>query len=346
MSQKQWLPLDRIIELLQVEPLSIILSFAVGSWIIYKIFLRKLTLDRHKMLNRDFKDLSATTFSWLVCITFFSFLTESQNLPHLITRILPYFGALTLALGAVVFVKSCKIIIFEYLFYKNMSAGVPVLVVNVFTILLSLTIGGWLASELFNLKVVPLLATSAIFSIVLGLALQDTLGNLFSGLALQIDKPYAIGDWIEVQSTGQKWIGEVYEISWRATILKGFTDEWLTIPNRIMAGAQISNFATKDHPIWRSLTFKVTHGQKPETVKNILLSSLEGIPEILKNPKPMVLISDLNESWIQLRLVYCILDYGHQYEIADQVFLRGLEKLSNAGIGIAAQRIEVLKGLS
>ncbi|MCM0604871.1 MAG: mechanosensitive ion channel family protein [Xanthomonadaceae bacterium] len=184
------------------------------------------------------------------------------------------------------------------------------------------------------------------FSIVLGLALQDTLGNLFSGLALQIDKPYSIGDWIEVQSSGQKWIGEVYEISWRATILKGFTDEWLTIPNRIMAGAQISNFATKDHPIWRTLTFKLTHGQNPEKIKTILLSVLGEIPEILKTPKPLVLLSDLNESWLQFRVAYCILDYGHQFDTADSVFSTAHTRLKAAGVSIAAQRIEVLKSFS
>ncbi|MCM0604870.1 MAG: hypothetical protein KA715_02145 [Xanthomonadaceae bacterium] len=163
MTQKKWLPIDRIIELLDVEPLTIILAFAIGSWLIYKIFLRKLTSDRHKMLKRDFKNLSANTFIWLICTTIFSFLAERETLPTLLNRLLPYFGVLTLILGSVVFVKSWKIIVFEYLFYKNMSAGVPVLVVNVFTILLSVTIGGWLASELFYLKVVPLLATSAIF---------------------------------------------------------------------------------------------------------------------------------------------------------------------------------------
>lgn len=296
------------------------------------------------MLMEDFRDLLTYSLSWMSCAAIFHALSQMPELPAYLFRLLPYLGVLALIMGAVVFVKTAKIVVYEYLFYKNMTAGVPVLVVNVITILLSLTLGGWLLSELFNFKVVPLLATSAIFSIVLGLALQDTLGNLFSGLALQIDKPYSIGDWIEVQSGGHNWIGIVREISWRSTVLQGFTDEWLTIPNRIMGSAQISNYATHEHPIWRTQTFKVTHGQSVDQVKKALLDSVQGLPEILSHPAPVVLLREVHESWITFRLSYCIRDYGMQFEIGDHILTRGIDSLKSKGIKLAAQRVELLKG--
>jgi len=341
-----WLPLDRVAELFSLEPLVIILALALVSWLIYKTFLRQLSSERHKSLREQFRDLVKYSVAWILGTVSFIVLNESQNLTPLASRAAPYIGTMALILGAVVFVKTSKIIVFEYLFYKNMTVGVPVLVVNVFTMLLSLFLGGWLASELFNLKVVPLLATSAIFSVVLGLALQDTLGNLFSGLSLQVDKPYSIGDWIEVQSGGFKWVGEIIEISWRSTVLKGFADELQTIPNRIMAGAQIANFATKEHPIWRSQIFKIAHGHDQNQVKEILLSALQGLPEILKSPEPLALIAELNESWVAYRLAFCIRDYGAQFIIADHVLSTGLALLEKNKIQIAAQRVEVLKSLT
>lgn len=67
------------------------------------------------------------------------------------------------------------------------------------------------------------------FSLILGLALQDTLGNLFAGVALQLDKPYEIGDWIEISPRAQVWVGQVEEISWRATTMIGLFDELLVL---------------------------------------------------------------------------------------------------------------------
>ena len=72
--------------------------------------------------------------------------------------------------------------------------------------------------------------------------MQDTLGNLFAGVALQFDKPYEIGDWIEIHNSGQKWVGQIYEITWRATLLIGFVEEFITVPNRVMGQSEISNF--------------------------------------------------------------------------------------------------------
>ena len=90
-----------------------------------------------------------------------------------------------------------------------MRAGVPVLLVNLFSLLLSAVIGFWMMTGIFEFNLAPLLATSAVFSIVLGLALQDTLGNLFAGVALQLDKPYEMGAAIEVTTSSQKWVGQV-----------------------------------------------------------------------------------------------------------------------------------------
>jgi len=138
---------------------------------------------------------------------------KSVDLGNTQERIAAYLGLATLIAGAIVFVKVCRILLFEYLFIGHMKEGVPLLIVNLFTLVISIGIVGWFATELFGVKLGPLLATSAVFSLILGLALQDTLGNLFAGVALQLDKPYEIGDWIEVNNGGATWVGQVEEIS-------------------------------------------------------------------------------------------------------------------------------------
>ena len=176
---------------------------------------------------------------------------------------------------------------------------------------------------------------------ILGLALQDTLGNLFAGITIQFDKPYEIGDWIEIQTGPQKWVGQVQEISWRATVLLGFTDETVTIPNRIIAQAHIANFATRVRPIVRSQLFRLSYGSSVDLAKRVLLETLEPISEVLKTPAPLALLSEAGEHWISLKLVYCIQDYGNQFIIGDQVLEKTLRALERAGIRIASPRIEL-----
>jgi small-conductance mechanosensitive channel len=220
-----------------------------------------------------------------------------------------------------------------------MKVAFPVLLVNLFTLLLSIILAAWIGAEIFNIRLTPLLATSAIFSLVLGLAMQDTLGNLFAGVALQFDKPYEIGDWIEIQTNGHKWTGQVYEISWRATVLISFTEEAITVPNRVVAQAQVSNFSTKYRPIIRSQTFRLPFGVDIDQVKYILIQVAASTSEIRKTPAPKVYVSETTESWLGFRLIYFIDNYGSQFFIADKILSQGIAQLEKAGFQLASHRI-------
>jgi len=261
----------------------------------------------------------------------------------LMPRLIPYVGFAALLSGLVILVKSFRIFSFEYLFFMNMHTGVPLLLVNMLSLLITLVLGSWIATSIFGFRLAPVLATSALFSIVLGLALQETLGNLFSGIALQIDKPYVIGDWVEVQIANQKLIGQVFEITWRATIMISTGEEWITIPNRIIAQSQVLNFSKTRKPIVRSLLFRLPYTAPLEKAKQILSSSAKDIKGVLKTPAPCVLISEAAESWVLVKLVYGIKDYGEQFSIADQVLENCLSNLKEAQISLAMPRLGLIQ---
>ena len=260
-----------------------------------------------------------------------------------VSHFLPYVGLLSILCGLTVLVKTTRILVLEYLFLGHMTVGVPLLLINIFTLVLSIILGGWVATEIFAVKLAPLLATSAIFSVVLGLALQDTLGNLFAGVALQFDKPYELGDWIEIQSTGQKWVGQVQEISWRATNLLGLSDESITIPNRVLAAAQVSNFSTRFRPIVRSQVFRIPFGSPNDKVKEMLILAAAKVPAIRRNPAPLVLITETTESWATFKLIYFIDDYGSQFSIADKIISNSLEALEQSGVPLASTRLLLMR---
>lgn len=230
---------------------------------------------------------------------------------------------------------------FEYLFFRSMTAGVPILLVNIFTLVLSLIIGIWLLNAIFSFRLMPLVATSAVFSIVLGLALQDTLGNLFSGIALQLDKPFSIGDWIEIFTGNQKLTGLVTEITWRATVLVSVTDEIITIPNRLVSQSQVNNYAAKTGPIIRSQTFRIPYGTPIKNAKAILIKSIGSVKGIRKLPEPIVIVTESAESWITMKLIYYIDDFGRQFLINDEVLTCTLDALNKEKILLAPQRLIV-----
>jgi small-conductance mechanosensitive channel len=229
------------------------------------------------------------------------------------------------------------------MYISHMRVAFPLLLVNLFSLLLSIGMAYWIAVDIFAVRVAPLLATSAILSVVLGLALQDTLGNLFSGISLQFDKPYEIGHWIECQSGLQKWTGKVLEIHWRATVMTGLSQEIVTVPNRIMAQAQISNFTRPRYPIERSHVFRVAHGTEPAKVRGALLAAAGRISEVLREPEPVIYTVESNELSVAYKLLYSIHDYGAQWSVGDRVMSSALEALEAAGVQLEvahALRIE------
>lgn len=338
---KPLVTLDRIEQYVQLEPALLILGLTLTAWLISKVFLTNLPIERSRNLDRLFQNLGYHLLFGIALFIIYSGLLKLSIQTLALERLTTYIGLATLFSGAIIFVKVARIFVFEYFFLSHMRVSFPVLLINLFTLLLSLILTGWICAEIFNVRLTAIVATSAIFSLVLGLALQDTLGNLFAGVALQFDKPYEIGDWIEVHNGSQKWVGQVYEISWRATVLIAFTDETITLPNRLMAQAEISNFTTKFHPIIRSVVFKLPYGVNIAKVKETLLLSAQFVQGVCTHPSPRVTISETSELGVTFKLGYYIEQFGEQFRIADRVYSKALDLLKEAGFTLSVHQVKV-----
>jgi small-conductance mechanosensitive channel len=339
---EKFIKIQALYNLIDWEPFVLLACLLAIAWLFYKFFLQAASPERHASIRAQFRSLARHFFILTVLFIIFMFL-------HSITgggfanfaRITPYIALMTFAWGASVFVKTCRLLVLQYLFLGSMSTGVPLLIVNIFSLLLSIVLTVWALSQVFGLDLGPLMATSAAFSIVLGLALQDTLGNLFAGISLQIDKSYEIGDWLEVVQGIQKATGQVKEISWRSTILVGFSDEEITLPNRTMANAQISNFSPEGHPIVRSQIFRLPFGCDLEKAKELLERAVVEISDIRGLPAPLAYIQEASESWVGVKVIYFIDNFGGQFTIGDKVMRKGIDALRTHGIELARNVIEV-----
>lgn len=339
---KPWLqilvPLENLI---QWEVFILLWILVLFAWGFYKSFLKKLSEERHRNLHGRFVTLNKQLLTLTLLFAAFS-VADSFKDQTIILRTLPYIGLATLLIGCVTFIQICRILILQYLFLTSVRTAVPLLLVNIFTLVLSLFLGGWIITAVFGIQVGPLLATSAAFSIILGLALQDTLGNLFAGISLQIDHSFEIGDWIEVTQGIQKLTGQVLEITWRSTILVGLFDEIVNIPNRFMAQSQINNWTRSEIPVARSQAFRFPYSENIDHVIAVLNRALEEIPNIRKSPKPMALVSEPSDSWIIIKTIYYLDDYGKYATAADAVIRSCLKALKEANISVAHPIVEVI----
>ena len=135
----------------------------------------------------------------------------------------------------------------------------------------------------FGLSLQGLLATSGIIAIVLGLALQSTLGDVFSGLSLSIEKPYRIGDEIVLEGGAG---GEVIQMNWRSTHLKNSANDVVIVPNSAIAKMRIQNHSAGSRRYGESLTVIVDSRSEPELTLEILKQAALTCPSILEHPAP------------------------------------------------------------
>lgn len=327
--------------LLDIELYVVLGILCFVTFLFYKSFLKRASQVRHQNIQKHLKTINRHFFLMTFVFLIYLLLREQIEVSVYIKKITPYVAMTAYIAGVVLFVRVCRLNVLMYLFLGSMTAGVPLLLVNIFSLILFVSISVWSASHLLGVQVAPILATSAALSVILGLALQDTLGNLFAGISLQIDKTFEIGNWLEIQNGPNKVIGQVKELTWRATVLSGLNDEVITVPNKVVALSQISNYSPSGAPILRSQIFRLSYDQDAEKAKELLERAVSQIPVIRAIPPPFAYISDVNENWIAIKVIYFIDNYGKQFVIGDQVFKLGFGILKTHGFSLARQILEV-----
>jgi len=169
----------------------------------------------------------------------------------------------------------------------------------------------------FNAPVGTLIATSGVFAIILGLAMQSTLGDVFAGIALNLGKPYGIGDRIAL-SDGIE--GVVVETNWRATHLLNGANDLVIVPNGDLAKARLTNLSTpqRNHGVKLSVRLQptVTPSDMLEVMRTVFLNS----GSILANPEPSVGVKALDADAVELELSFMVSDASASRKAQNEIF--------------------------
>lgn len=163
-----------------------------------------------------------------------------------------------------------------------------------------------------------ILVTSSVLSIVIGLALQDTLGNFFAGLALQMQRPLETGDWVKINDQ----IGVVTEIDWRAVRLRTLDRDYYNVPNSEIAKESFKNYSkpTRLHRI--NIPMGVHYKDPPNMVKKVLLDIVKEDPDVLDKPEPSVLVVKYNDFSIDYEIRVFTEKFHIYREITDNIYTK------------------------
>src|SRR3989338_5597694 len=164
--------------------------------------------------------------------------------------------------------------------------------------------------HLWNIDITPYLAGVGIGGIVLGLALQDSLKNVFGGVSLIMDKSFNLEDTIALESGEQ---GKIKEIGLRSTKILTPDNELISVPNGQLANMRIRNLAQPDPKLRKTVDFSVDYGSDVEKVKKIVLHSIHTMKDVYLDPAPDVIFMEMGDSGLKFKARFWV-DWNKGYD--------------------------------
>lgn len=192
-----------------------------------------------------------------------------------------------------------------------------------------------LATQL-GLNISGVIATSTVITAVIGLSLQDTLGNVMAGLALEIEGSVEEGDWIMVGDHN----GRVLEVGWRSTLVETRNWETMVIPNSTLVRNSFTILGRRSGkpPLWRrwvyfSVDYRFPPGDVIETVNEAVRAA--PIDYVASDPMPQTVLMDFHESYGRYAVRYWLTDLAVDDPTDSAVRTRTYFALNRAGIPLS-----------
>jgi small-conductance mechanosensitive channel len=263
----------------------------IESWLQETILPRfALRMTEGRVVNADGTDagmMSTTTVNLVI------------NIFHIV-KILLWMALV------ITFVRFVGFLIFETALGRSGQSEISSLLKTVLSIIIYIVAFFIIfQSQYPTVQLAPLFTGSAILGIVVGLALQDTLGNLFAGIALQADQPFLVGDVVSITNRGS---GVVEGVSWRGVKIRTFQNKLLVISNAVL-GKETIEVAPRDNLNARTVDFSTHYSSSPAKTAKLIREAVRHVENVSGKIRPVVRIKKLGESGIEWEVKYWLEDY-------------------------------------
>ena len=255
------------------------------------------------------------------------------------TAVAPYFSGIYILLSASIISVAIKFVVPAALDRYNTNKSVTVTGGNPLVVFLSRGIvwflGIYLSLQELGIELLGILASLAVFSLIIGLAVQQTLGNMLNSFMLAVDQPFEVGDRIEVDGV----TGTVMSVGILSTKILTLTEELVVIPNNRLVDSTITNYARgggdgMGSRVTLTLDIGVDYDERSAHVKQVILEVAKKCPLVEQDPPPRVLLRELANFSKNYRLYVWLNDYGEEF-IATDWLLREIDNaFGREGISI------------
>jgi small-conductance mechanosensitive channel/CRP-like cAMP-binding protein len=239
-----------------------------------------------------------------------------------------HLGAASLLLGVICLLALIRRFFWEGWFERTQKTRAPKFLsqlIGLFFFLLALlfVVGG-----IYGQSIEGAVFGSTVVIGIVGFAMQDLLGNIIAGIALELGKPFRVGDWLIVDAQR----AEIIEVNWRSTRLRTNDDVYLDIPNKHIVGTTITNltFPTRQHAIRIYVGFD--YGVPPNLVKDVMARAALEVKGVLSSPAPKVFLKEFADSSVQYEFKFWIEEEAQYNDILDGI---------RTNIWYAAQRANI-----
>lgn len=217
-----------------------------------------------------------------------------------------YLGVILATLVIIFAAEAVLVLFFDYYFKEIKKKTVSKLIQDITRLGVYLLLATIILTTAFNINLSSLLVGSTALSVILGFALQDTMGNLVAGLLLNFAKPYKIGDYIDIGGLA----GTVEKLDWRSTVLKPVSGERNILPNATVAKSNIKNFSFPTARQARNVEVGAGYEHSPDLVRRVILQALRSVKEVLFDPAPKILLTAFADSSINYKVIFWIEDFS------------------------------------
>ena len=200
-----------------------------------------------------------------------------------------------------------------------------------------------IALDFLGINVMPFIAGAGVAGIAIGFAAKDTLSNLIAGVLLIIDRPFEIGDRIEIWTapSGSATWGDVTDIGLRATKIKTTDNIVIIIPNNEIMKRDIVNYTITTSKIRVRVNIGVSYEADMEKTKAAIIRVAESAEWISKDPPPRVVVRNFGESSVDLQLRVWIDDARKRMDTISYVTDKVKEEFDKEGIEIPYPKREI-----
>ena len=238
------------------------------------------------------------------------------------TAVAPYFSAIYILLSASIISVGIKFIVPAAMERYNTNKSVTVTGGNPIVTFVSRGIVGfmgiYLALQEVGIELLGILASLAVFSLIIGLAVQQTLGNMLNSFMLAVDQPFEVGDRILVDGV----TGTVMSVGILSTKILTLTEELVVIPNNRLVDSTITNYARGGGDglgsrVTLTLDIGVDYDERSAHVKQVIMDVAKKCPMVEDDPPPRVLLRELADFSKNYRLYAWISDYSEEFLATD-----------------------------